>query len=100
MRKEIGADLIKKSLRSKTKISESRREMYAADGKKECTNIQTAQISCKKVIHFEIHFEMQNYLSKVDGHEAGVSAKRFNQNKVSTVKVEEGRDFIETEVNE
>lgn len=43
---------------------------------------------------------MHNYLSKVDGHEAGVSAKLFNQNKVSTVKVEEGRAFIETEVNE
>lgn len=43
---------------------------------------------------------MRNYLSKVDGHEAGVSAKRFNQNKVSTVKAEEGRAFIESEVNE
>lgn len=35
-------------------------------------------MSCKKVIYFEIYFEMWNYLSKVDGYEVGVFVKCFN----------------------
>lgn len=89
LRKEIGTDLIRKSCRSKIKIGEGRKE-------NECTIVQTTKVSCKKMYSLC----KQNSLSKLDGLEANASAKRSDQNKVSTVKAEKGRTIIETEVHE